>query len=354
MDKLRIDSHKLMYHIDRVEKWQKNRQVSPIYLEIAPSGGCNHRCVFCALDYIGYKPQFLDTGALMRAVKDAARCGVKSIMYAGEGEPLLHKDIADIVNRTKRLGIDVAITTNGVFLNDKVIKRCLKDLSWIRISFNAASAKTYEKVHRCPKGDFEKTLSNLRQAVAYKRKHKLDCVIGVQMLLIPENRNEALKLARLLKKIGVDYLTIKPFSKHPMSHCNMDKAFRYGSFLYLEKELEKIATKDFAIIFRSHTMKKLKEGRFYRHCLGLPFWAYIDAGGDVYACSAYLGNKKFIYGNIRGHRFSDIIKSKRRRDILKMAATKLDTSKCREICRLDEINRYLWELKNPSPHVNFI
>ena len=34
---------------------------------------------------------------------------------------------------------------------------------------------------------------------------------------------------------------------------------------------------------------------------------------------------------------------------------RLDLEKnCREICRLDEMNRYLEELKNPGEHVNFI
>ena len=354
MDELRIDSHKLMYHVDRISAWQKGEQVAPIYLEIAPSGGCNHRCIFCALDYIGYRPEFLAQKALKKALKDAARCGVKSVMYAGEGEPLLHKDIGNIVNFTKGLGIDVAITTNGVFLDEKIIKKCLRNISWVRVSLNAASAKNYEKIHRCRKGDFEKAISNLKAAVRFKRRHKLGCAIGVQMLLIPENKNEVVKLARLLKKIGVDYLTIKPFSKHPMSVCDINKDFDYAKLLHLEKALEKIATGDFRIIFRSHTMRKLTEDRFYRHCLGLPFWAYISAGGDVYACSAYLGNKRFIYGNIYRQSFSSILNGARRRGILKMAATRLDTKRCREVCRLDEINRYLWELKNPGLHVNFI
>lgn len=354
MEDLRIDSHKLMYHVDRVGQWQKGRLIAPIYMEIAPSGGCNHRCIFCALDYIGYRPKFLDTQILERTLKDAARCGVKSIMYAGEGEPLLHKDIGDIVNLTKKLGIDVAITTNGVFLNDKIIKKCLRDFSWIRVSFNAGSARSYEKIHRCLKGDFEKAVSNLKNAVAFKHKNKLNCTIGVQMLLIPENRNEVVKLAKILKRIGVDYFTIKPFSKHPMSYCDIDKEFDYSKFLSLEKRVEELGAKDFRIIFRSHTMRKLKEDRFYKHCLGLPFWAYIDAGGDVYACSAYLGSKRFIYGNLYRDKFSSILKSKRRKEILNMAMRRLDTQKCREVCRLDEINRYLWELKNPSAHVNFI
>ena len=354
MDELRVDSHKLIYHVDRINRWQKGELIAPIYMEVAPSGACNHRCIFCGLDYMGYKPRFLDTKVLLGVVKSAAKCGVKSIMYAGEGEPLLHKDMARIINFTKKSGIDVAVTTNGVFLNDRIIKMCLKNLSWIRVSFNAGTAATYKRIHRGLKGDFEKTLSNLNRAVIYKRKFRLNCTIGVQMLLIPENKEEVVKLAKLIKKTGVDYLIIKPFSKHPMSRSNIDKDFDYAKFLYLEDRLKRISTEDFKIIFRSQTMKKLKKDRSYKHCLGLPFWAYIDAGGDVSACSAYLGEKRFVYGNIYKDKFCDIIKGKRRRGILNMAATRLDSRNCREICRLDDVNRYLWELKRPLAHVNFI
>ena len=43
--------------------------------------------------------------------------GVKSIMFAGEGEPLLHPDIADMVNYAKQCSIDSSFTTNGVRLS---------------------------------------------------------------------------------------------------------------------------------------------------------------------------------------------------------------------------------------------
>ena len=262
MDNLRIDNHKLIYHVERVSQWKKGGLIAPIYMEIAPSGGCNHRCIFCALDYIGYKPRFLDPKVLKAAIKDAAKYGVKSVMFAGEGEPLLHEDIDSIIGFTKHSGLDVSVTTNGVFLNDRLIKDCLGFLSWVRVSFNAGSSKAYEKIHHSAKGDFKKALLNLEKAVRFKKAHRLICTIGVQMLLIPENVNEVVKLAKVLKDIGVDYFTVKPFSKHPMSICNIDRNFDYRKFLFLEKKLSRLAAKDFKIIFRSHTMEKLKEPRF--------------------------------------------------------------------------------------------
>ena len=50
-----IDSHKLHYHPDRVARWMEGANTYPIYMEISPSGTCNHRCVFCALDFMEYQ-----------------------------------------------------------------------------------------------------------------------------------------------------------------------------------------------------------------------------------------------------------------------------------------------------------
>ena len=353
-DELRIDSHKLMFHVPRLHDWLKGSTIAPIYLEIAPSGGCNHRCIFCALDYLDYKPAFLDLKVLKQAIKQAAAMGVKSIMYAGEGEPLLHKDICEIVRMTKASGMDVAITTNGVLLRKELSLKMLKFLSWIRISLNAGTSLTYAKVHRTKQEDFFKVLDNLRDAVQIKKKDKGTTTIGVQLLLIPENVKDVLNLAKLLKKIGVDYLTIKPYSQHPLSHARRDPVFRYEKQADLYKKLRKFEDEHFKIIYRDVTMQRLSLPRDYQHCLGLAFWAYITALGDVYACSAFLGKKEFCYGNIYKENFRTIMHSQRRKEILKRAAKTLDVTRCRQVCRLDKINSYLWELTHPGLHVNFI
>ncbi len=355
MDKYRIDSHKLIYHVDRVNSWLKGENIYPIYIEISASGACNHRCVYCALDFMEYKPRLLDSFMLKKRLKEMARLGVKSVMFAGEGEPLMHKNIAEIINHAKKWGIDVALTTNGVLLTPRVIDKTLANITWIKVSINAATQETYSKIHRTSRADFDKVIANMSYAARLRKKNGYSCTLGMQLVLLPENCHEAASLAKIAKDIGMDYLVIKPYSQHPSSKTTRYKDIKYSKYLTLAKKLQGFNDKKFNVIFRINTMKKWDQAkRDYRCCGALPFWAYIDAGANVWGCSAYLGDKRFLYGNINKEPFKAIWEGGDRKASLELAASRLDVKKCRVNCRMDEVNRYLWELKNPPAHVNFI
>jgi len=353
-DDKRIDSHKLIYHISRVNDWLHGKKIFPVYAEAGVFSGCNHRCVFCAFDYAGYKPVALDKKHIRRFIDEAAANGLKSILYAGEGEPMLHKDIVEIITFTKLAGIDVAVTTNGVFFNREAARETLKHLSWLRISLDAACRNTYSAVHGTQKEDFEKVLNNLKVAVEIRNRNRYDCTIGVQFLLIEGNCEEAAPLAGILREIGVDYLIIKPYSQHPLSMNREGDGIDYRDFFHVKKELENLSDKKFKVIFRRRAMEKITDERPYSRCLGLPFFTYISAEGDVYPCSLFLGKKEFVFGNITKDSFKDIWLGATREKIMEMIRTQWDVNKCRKSCRLDEINSYLRELQNPGPHVNFI
>jgi len=353
-DKLKIDSHKLIYHIPRVHDWLKGKNIYPIYVEATLFGGCNHRCIFCALDYLKYKPNILSMDSIRHFIIEARRKGVKSIYYAGEGEPFLHKDAPEIIAFTKKSGIDVAVTTNGVMFDSEVARKSLGYLSWLRVSLNAGTKKSYSFIHNTRKDDFDIVIDNLKKSVKLKKKNKYNCTIGVQFLLLPQNYKEAAPLAGILSGIGVDYLIIKPYSQHPLSINRIGAKLKYTKEFDLDKKLAGYSKNNFQVIFRRHSMDKLEERKPYKYCLGLPFLTHITANGDVYPCSRFLGNKNFVFGNICRDSFGDIWEGKRRVKIMGMIYSKWDINRCRQICRLDEINRYLWELKNPGEHVNFV
>ncbi len=355
MDKYRIDSHKLYYHVPRVNDWLQGKLIYPIYMEISPSGACNHRCLYCALDFMEYQKRYLDVRMLKERLSELGNLGLKSIMYAGEGEPLMHKEIADIINHTKKSGIDVAITTNGVLLSEDLTEKILGNVEWIKVSIDGATSDTYANIHRTKLADFDVVIKNMSYALKIRSQNSYKCVLGMQFLLLPENQHEVVLLAEKIRDLGMDYLVIKPYSQHLFSKTDKYRSIKYSDYEHLVNKLSSVNTKKFNVIFRVNAMSKWDKGvRSYNNCLALPFWSYIDAGGNVWGCSAYLSNERFCYGNIYDSCFREIWESEKRQMSLRWVESELDTSQCRVNCRMDEINRYLWELKYPPEHVNYI
>ena len=365
-DRFGIDSHKLIYHPHRVAQWldarhnwDAARNVYPLYVEFSPVGACNHRCKFCAVDYIGYQSKRLDLEIISPKLREMGQLGVKSIMFAGEGEPLLHKQLPEMIEICTDSGIDTAITTNATVISDKFLDRALPHVSWIKASVNAGSADTYADIHQTRNSDFPKVITNLQRLVERRNQQGHHCTLGAQSLLLPENRHEMADLARLCRdEIGLDYLVVKPYSQHLFSNTHTYEGTRYEDMDNLADELAAENRDGFNVIFRSNTMRKLSEQHEQRYssCNATPFfWAYVMADGSVYGCSAYLQDERFCYGNLNEQSFEAIWQGEAREANFHYIREKLDIRECRTNCRMDEINRYLHALEsNRIEHVNFI
>ncbi len=365
-DLFNIDGDKLSFHPERIKQWmssrgdwEKAKKVYPIYVEISPSGSCNHRCTFCCVDYLGYVKEFIPTNVLKKSISEMGELGVKSVMYAGEGEPLLHKDLSSIIQHTKKSGIDVSITTNGTPLTEKFVSEALASISWIKTSINAGTAESYAKIHQTRERDFERVFQNLTKAVEIREKFGLkhsDHSLGAQMLLLPETASEILLLARRAKETGLDYVVIKPYSQHRKSITRIYEGMSYEDYLTMEEDLEKLNDENFEVIFRKRTMKELSQPKQkYAKCLSTPnFWAYIMANGSVYGCSAYLKDDKFCYGNINEQTFGEIWEGDKRRRNWEYVEKELDISECRRNCRMHKVNEKLWDLEQKSTSIEKI
>jgi GTP 3',8-cyclase len=365
-DSYAIDGHKLAYHPQRISQlldagddWEKSKSIYPIYIEVSPVGACNHRCTFCGVDYIGYKSISLDYEKFQERLKEMGSLGVKSIMYAGEGEPLLHKKINEIVRATYDAGIDISFTTNGTQMDRAFIESSLPLTQWIKLSVNAGTPASYADIHQTKEQDFHKVIGNIAEATKYKREKGLNCTIGVQSLLLPENTDEIEELARLCRdELGVDYLVVKPYSHVAMSNNKKYESIDYSSYENLGSSLAEWNTDKFKVIYRGHSIEKYQsnDSRGYTTCYSTPFLlAYIMADGDVYGCRDHLLNPQFEYGNVSELSFQEIWEGEKRRKSVNFVLNELDLKDCRKNCRMDEANRFLFRLKeDPVSHVNFI
>ena len=290
-------------------------------------------------------------------IYEMAEMGVKSVMFGGEGEPLLHKKMSEITVYAKDAGIDTALTTNATPLTEEFCETTLEAITWIKVSINAGEAKTYSEIHRAPEEHFFLALKNIRKAVKIRNKNKYSCTIGAQMLLLPENLKEVATLANITKDAGCDYFVVKSHSQHPESHTKKyaDLTYNDDDLDKIKEILEKIEDQNFQVIIRSQAVDRLKESlKPYSECYSVPFfWAYITTDGDVYSCSMFLDDEKFLLGNIYEQNFPEIWEGEKRKRNWKLMQ-EFDASNCRKNCHMDVCNRYLHQLKNPPQHVNFI
>ncbi len=354
-DRYGLDSHKLRYHVGRLNDWMKGDPVFPVLIEVSPTGACNHRCVFCAMDFMDYKLRSMDPGVFIDRLTEFADSGVKSIVYAGEGEPLMHSRIADFVRKGKELGIDSGLASNGVLFKPEIAKRILPYAEWIKFSIDAANSETHAALHGCPTGDFDRIVQNLKAAVEIKHHDGLKCDMGVQFLLLPENSGQAVELAKMCRDWGMSYFVAKPYSHHPNTMSKRYSNLSWNADNEVAQELADLSTDNFNAVYRASAAGKVVGNtRRYEKCLGLPFWCYIDSEGNVWGCSCFLKDERFYYGNILENSFEDVWESDKRKRSLEWVNKQLDVHQCRPLCRLDEINQYLWELMHPPEHVNFI
>ena len=354
MDEYGIDGHKLHLHPARVaqwmeagDDWEKAKKVYPIYWEITTNAACNHRCTFCSVDAIGYPNDQMDTKTLIGRISEAANLGIRSIMFAGTGEPLLHKGISEIVDETVRSGIDVAFTTNGILLQKlKPVDKC----TWIKVSLNAGRKETYAKVHQTNEKDWDRVWSGIRGAVGRKG----NCTIGVQAVVLPENVYEMRELAGMCADAGVDYLVLKPYSQGTFSITHKYENTDYAAMRSYLEGVKEFSSKTFKVIYRSEAMNEEIERRHrYPKCLATPnFWVYAMGNGDIFTCSAHLLDRRFCIGNINEQTFQEIWEGEGRRKNWEMMK-EFNISQCRLNCRMNLQNRYLHSLTH-TQHATFI
>lgn len=161
----------------------------PFSLHVYPSFYCNFRCGYClhsldaaALEKKGFRRQYMDFDLYRKAVDDvSAQCWhLKAMIFAGHGEPLLHKQIAEMVAYAKGAGITdrTEIVTNGSLLTHELSDALIAaGLDRLRISIQGVSSRAYRDTSGVSI-DFDQLVERLR----YFYEHKTDTDVYVKII----------------------------------------------------------------------------------------------------------------------------------------------------------------------------
>ena len=352
-DKFLINKHKLIWHLDRVSDWNKGKKIAPLYIDMGITQTCNIRCQYCYYATPENRTtKIITTENLKRFMKDCADIGVKGIGFLGDGEPGVHPGCYDAVITGAESGIDMCISTNGTVMPEKNFVKFLDSLTYIRFNISAANAKTYNKVMGTSPKMFDLVKKNILRCVEAKKKHKLKTTIGIQMVLVEDCSKDIVDYAKMGKELGIDYAMIKQCSEHGiLKHDIIPEDYNIYEKLFLEAE--SYADENYSVYIKRTKMNNTV--RKYKSCFGCNFLPQIDGAGDVYPCGNWFQSKDFHMGNINDQSFKDIVFSKRYAEVQKKVSQEVNVHKeCGTSCRQNEINEFLWDLKNPPDHINFI
>ena len=184
--------------------WQIRVQKRPFVLSHAVNARCNMSCSFC--DYwkkVGEEPPKEE---IFKLLDDAKEFGI-GVYNAWTVEPLLRKDLPQIMAHAKELGMITSMVTNGKLLYERVEE--LGDVDYLSVSVDGI--KSYKEIRQM---DFETLLKGLKKAIEVRIFQNRKNPILMNCVLTGKNLDDIETLILLAKELEVK-VSFEPVHKFP-------------------------------------------------------------------------------------------------------------------------------------------
>src|SRR5262245_32818290 len=248
------------------------RKRYPLVLMLEPLFRCNLACAGCGK--IDYPAPILNKRLSVKECLDAVdECGAPMVAIPG-GEPLLHKEIGQIVEGIIARKKFVILCTNALLLEKKL--HLFKPSPYLTFSIHLDGDRGQHDKSVCQEGVYDKAVAAIRAAKAKGFRVNANATLfdGVD----PE------RIARFfddcMGELGIDMLTISPGYAY-------ERAPDQQHFLNREKTRQL-----FRDIFRRNKGKRQQKWRFSQSSLFLDFLA----GNQTYHCTPWSNPTRNVFG----------------------------------------------------------
>ena len=313
--KLILDSHKLSYHYERVSAWEAGERIAPVSVDMALTRACGAMCSFCyAMVQEPQERASIKVPEALNLIDDFAEIGVKSVSLISDGESTLSKAYVPFIQHASNVGIDVGNATNGWEWEPEKIDQVLPHLTWVRFTVAAGTPEGYAQIMFKSKDHtevFDRAMRNIKYAVDLKKRLNLDVTLGIQMVLMPEFKDEILPFAKLAVDLGVDYGVIKHCSDDEFGTLGVDYE-KYEEMFHLLEAAEAHSNETTKVIVKWEKIKN-KGKPSYKRFYGPQFLLQISGSGLVAPSGMFFNARysKLHMGNFGEERFKDIFHSER-------------------------------------------
>lgn len=167
----------------------------PFFGSLEITTACNNNCVHC----YNVGSDMMPPEMAKRCLDEAAELGTLFLNITG-GEPMLHKDIWDILSYAINLNFATLLYTNATLIGSEEATR-LKDMGIYHVDTTllGARSETHDALTRV-KGSFEKTM----RAVDLLK--TLGVSMAVKTPVMKENADETEDIHQMLSDMGIDHI----------------------------------------------------------------------------------------------------------------------------------------------------
>jgi len=310
-----LDSHKLSYHMDRVDAWEAGERIAPVSVDMSLTRACGAMCSFCyAMMQESQVRSSIKTSHALNLLDDFSAIGIRSVSLVSDGESTLAKAYVPFIQHAAELGIDVGNATNAWEWEPEKIEQVLPHLTWVRFTVAAGRPESYASImYKGPEHTevFDKAIGHIRHAVELKKRKSLPVTLGIQTVLMPHLKDEIIPFAQLGIDLGVDYAVIKHCSDDEQHTLGIDYS-QYEGLHGLLNQAESMSNEQTKVIVK---WNKIKDGDkpSYKRFYGPQFLLQISGSGLVAPSGMFFNARysKLHIGNFTEERFIDIWKSER-------------------------------------------
>jgi pyrroloquinoline quinone biosynthesis protein E len=193
-----------------------SNQSKPLWLLTELTYRCPLQCPYCSnpVDIAKYKNE-LSTEDWFRVMQQARAMGAKQLGFSG-GEPLVRKDLEELIEEARRLGYYTNLITSGVGMDEDRVKTFKEaGLDHIQISFQASN----EELNNFLGGT--KSFQHKTEMARVVKKHNYPMVLNI--VLHRKNIDQIRDILDMTVELNADYVELASTQYYGWSRINVDQ-----------------------------------------------------------------------------------------------------------------------------------
>lgn len=182
----------------------------PAVLNIDVTNACNLKCPFCptGMGTLG-RPTGRMSMEQFQAIIDELGTHLFMVNFYIYGDPLLHKNIYEMIEYASSQRIATSLSTNfNIFSKEDALQMVGSGLDYLTLSIDGASQDTYAKYR--VGGDFDRVMENLHTLLRVRKEARSPTpFVDWKFIVFRHNEHEIDKARALAKTTGVDRISFE-------------------------------------------------------------------------------------------------------------------------------------------------